>query len=259
MRHNPSTSLLTLVNLYKKLRGVRSEAELNFLLLNAANAITPYRQAAFWVNGLGVKALSGTAQIDANGPYAIWLDLLIRHLVAGSELQPRVIKFEDLPSNIRDDFKTWLPAAVIFIPMLDKGVVRGATLWARDIPWREQELALLTEWSEQCAFAAAVLKSGNRPLLDLVADRIKNPFARRISSSATVEKNLYKKLKKDYILKQTSKKDWYKIGLADNSSDSTTNWENLIDLYFNVASNPSNPALTNGTANLVATIIDSVI
>lgn len=58
----------------------------------------------------------------------------------------------------------------------------------------------------------------------------------------------------NYILRQTSKKDWYKIGLADNSTDSITSWENPIDLYFNVASNPSNPALTNGTATNVLTV-----
>lgn len=58
----------------------------------------------------------------------------------------------------------------------------------------------------------------------------------------------------NYILRQTSKKDWYRIAYADNSTDSSTSWENPIDLYFNVASNPNNPANTNGTATNVLTV-----
>jgi hypothetical protein len=58
----------------------------------------------------------------------------------------------------------------------------------------------------------------------------------------------------NYILRQTTKKDWYRIASANNTTDSQTPWENPIDLYFNVASNPSNPANTNGTATNVLTV-----
>ncbi|MGA1048170.1 MAG: hypothetical protein ACO3UU_09180, partial [Minisyncoccia bacterium] len=58
----------------------------------------------------------------------------------------------------------------------------------------------------------------------------------------------------NYILRKASKENWYRKASGNNSSDTTVNWENPIDLYFNVASNPLNPALTSGTATNVLTV-----
>lgn len=132
--------LAGLLELGRQARQAESPAELQFLLVNDSHTLLPYRQAALWLTD-GVRALSGVMQIEANVPYVLWLNALCGHLAQTPEA--RAIDLDALPEPIARDWNEWLPAQAVWIPLGGDGGV----LFARDLPWRDSEIALLNEWS----------------------------------------------------------------------------------------------------------------
>lgn len=104
--------------------------EVEFAALNLAHTLLPYRQAALWDGG--IVALSGAATVEANSPYVLWLDKLLRATGTG------VIEQSSLPPTQRDPWAEWLPAHAVILPC-----GQGKLLFARDEPFVDHELALL--------------------------------------------------------------------------------------------------------------------
>src|SRR3954469_1734645 len=78
----PVNPLLTLIELAQRARAAASANELAFLAVNDSRALAPYRQAALWLGAGGVHTLSGVVAVEANAPYAQWLDQLCRALAS---------------------------------------------------------------------------------------------------------------------------------------------------------------------------------
>ena len=136
----------TILTLARQARDAESEAELRFLLVNETRALADYRQSAFWLAGLGVRALSGVAQIEANAPYAQWLEKLCTHL-ASTCPQAAIVTAEDLPPALGEEWSEWLPDESAWLPTPARdGVPSGGLLLARERHWTESELAGLREW-----------------------------------------------------------------------------------------------------------------
>jgi len=74
--------LLQLLGLSRRARAARTAEELAFLAVNDTRALVVYRQAALWIAGSGVKALSGVVAPEANAPYTQWLECVLRELQA---------------------------------------------------------------------------------------------------------------------------------------------------------------------------------
>lgn len=138
MERSPFAALL---ELGRKAREAESAKELQFLLVNDSHALAPYRQAALWQADGGIACLSGVVQVERNVPYSLWLDALAQHLSdtghSGS------IDRTALPEALERDWNEWLPGEAIWLPL---GTSAGLLL-ARDLPWRDAETALLTEWA----------------------------------------------------------------------------------------------------------------
>ena len=138
----------TLLSLARQAREAQSEAELRFVLVNDTRALADYRQGAFWVAGLGVRALSGVAQIEANAPYAQWLEKVCAHL-AGACSDAAIVTAEDLPEDLAGEWSEWLPEEAVWLPTpVREGLPAGALLLAREHAWTAAELASLREWLE---------------------------------------------------------------------------------------------------------------
>jgi hypothetical protein len=134
------TPLARLLELSRQARQAETVAELDFLLVNDSHALVPYRQAALWLAGR-TQALSGVMQVEANVPYVLWLDALFRHLAAAPGA--RVIDRTALPSTLCAAWDEWLPEQALWLPLgADSGL-----LLARELPWHEGEIALLSEWA----------------------------------------------------------------------------------------------------------------
>lgn len=138
MERSPFAALL---ELGRKAREAESAKELQFLLVNDSHVLAPYRQAALWQRDGGVSCLSGVVQVERNVPYTLWLDALARHLV--EKEHSGSIVHSALPETLKRDWNEWLPSEALWLPL---GPASGVLL-ARDLPWREAEIALLREWA----------------------------------------------------------------------------------------------------------------
>jgi hypothetical protein len=151
-----SRSLLTLLDLGRRARQTDDPAVLRFMAVNDSHSLATYRQAGLWLEGLGVQALSGVVQVEANAPYALWLNKLCRHLF---DAHPRVapIDARDLPDDMALEWGDWYPNYGLWLPFTadndTDAKVAGGLLLVRDLPWTEPEKALLSEWLELWAHA----------------------------------------------------------------------------------------------------------
>ena len=192
-------ALAALLDLSRRARQARSEAELGFLLVNESLQLVSYRQAVLWEAGVGVKMLSGLVQPEVNAPYALWLKAVCRHLVAaGGSAQPidapRSLDAADLPAALAQEWLEWWPAHAVWIPMpsapqtttAEAPVAGGASagaaggssaaglnqspplpvsaglLLAREAPWSAAELSLLQDWTSAWWHARQSLRRAQR-------------------------------------------------------------------------------------------------
>lgn len=140
--------LVTLLELGRQARQALSARELAFLLVNDSHRLVPYRQAALWFVDGGVDCLSGVMQVEANAPYVQWLARRCAALAAQGEAVR--IEAAALPPGEAAEWNEWLPGQGLWLPLREPGraVPSGGLLLARDLPFSEQEVALLAEWSD---------------------------------------------------------------------------------------------------------------
>jgi HlyD family secretion protein len=148
----PPNPFFALLDLSRRARQASTLPELRFLLVNDSHALASYRQAALWWPDQGVQALSGVVQIEANAPYAQWLDQLCRHC-ANLHAAPQAISAADLPADLAQHWADWLPVNALWLPLSHSSGASaspapspGGLLLARDLPWTPQEMGLLAEW-----------------------------------------------------------------------------------------------------------------
>lgn len=116
-----ASALAGLLDLSRRARQARSEAELCFLLVNDTLSLAPYRQAALWRSDKGLQALSGLIQPEDNAPYAQWLKRLAAHLASSATESPSAgaqpVVAQDLPSELAREWAEWWPAHGLWLPL----------------------------------------------------------------------------------------------------------------------------------------------
>ena len=144
-----------LSELARRSRQAGSDRELGFLLVNDTLDLAHYRQAALWLADEGVWSLSGVVQVDANVPYAQWLDAVARHLQTMGSDGPRLFSALDLPPELADQWAQWWPENGLWLASSAPGVTGGA-IFVSDESWSISATESLHEWSEVWwhAFAA---------------------------------------------------------------------------------------------------------
>lgn len=153
----PPNPLLILLELARHARAAASANELAFLAVNDSRALVPYRQAALWFQSSGVHTLSGVVTVEANAPYAQWLDQLCRVLSERHQATaPLAIDPSQLPPALQAEWNDWLPAHACWLPL--RGLASpGGLLLAGDDALHPNQLAVLGEWMDiwQHAWRAA--------------------------------------------------------------------------------------------------------
>jgi phosphotransferase system IIA component len=149
----------TLVQLLKRARRAATAEELGFVMVNETHALLPYRQAALWqrnASGAGkVLAISGAALVERNAPFMLWLNPAFAALDDGAEAhRARPVDAGSLGGVLGDDWCEWLPAHGLLIPLRTEGQpALGALLLAREQPWSEGDIHLMSELAEGYAYA----------------------------------------------------------------------------------------------------------
>ncbi|HYE36512.1 HlyD family efflux transporter periplasmic adaptor subunit [Methylocaldum sp.] len=157
--------LTTLLLLQKNARHAAELAELAFIAVNDTRQLLEYRQAALWqaLPQSKVAAVSGIALVDPHAPYVTWLQRLGEHLGQGPGENAAAFQAEDLPPELREDWKRWLPRHALWLPFPAKGgPLPGALLLARDQAWNEGEIHLLGELADAYGHAWQALQTRSR-------------------------------------------------------------------------------------------------
>lgn len=163
--------LTALLQLERRAREAPDVAALGFLMVNDTHGIVAYRQAALWLAPGRIAALSGLAQPDRDAPFAAWLAGLLGRLAAGpGATEMRMLTEADAPSP--QGWGDWLPARLIWLPLLHHGRFLGALALAREEPWTEGERRLLDILASGYGHALAGLqprRAGRLPRPPLMA------------------------------------------------------------------------------------------
>ncbi len=174
-------ALATLLYLAKRSREAVDSTELRFVVCNETHALVSYRQAALSLNG-SVGNLSGITSLEANAPYVLWLNKLIKHLGKVSGDHAMMTQASDLSDDLGQEWAEWLPHHGLWIPFRDtNGSVSGLFV-AREEVFSEAEIALLTDWLEIWSQAWRYKQSANG-------------MRRWFRSSNTVSKPIWRSIK----------------------------------------------------------------
>lgn len=147
--------LVALLGLEEHARTAANSTELAFVMVNDSRAVAVYRQAALYVEGEGLRAVSGVTAIETGAPFTLWLERIIPRLAADIS---RLAGPDALAGGDAEEWSEWLPPHMLLMPLKGRDGRRLATLtFARDEEWGEQEIALLSRAAEFYAYAWTVL------------------------------------------------------------------------------------------------------
>jgi hypothetical protein len=159
----------TLVQLLKRARRAASAEELGFVMVNETHALLPYRQAALWqrnAHAAGkVVAISGAAVTERNAPFTLWLNPAFAKL--DDETGKGGIRRVDAASvgsgspgsgnsggALGEAWSEWLPAHGLLVPLqVEAEPALGALLLAREQPWSDGDIHLMSELADGYAHA----------------------------------------------------------------------------------------------------------
>jgi hypothetical protein len=149
--------LSTLVQLLKRARRAATAEELGFVMVNETHALLPYRQAALWqrnARGAGkVLAVSGAAAVERNAPFMLWLNPAFAKLDDGDNANARPVDAGSLGGALGAGWSEWLPARGLLVPLRTGEDALGMLLLAREQPWSEGDVHLISELAEGYAHA----------------------------------------------------------------------------------------------------------
>lgn len=151
--HDPALlPLARLLDLARRARDAASAAQLAYMAVNESRDLVAYRQAVLWQEGRKVIALSGVVAPEANSPYLLWLERLLRRFASAefSGLPALALDAADVDGELSAEWAEWLPAHALWLPYQTKGL-QGGWLLARDDAWQDEEIALLKEWQASWA------------------------------------------------------------------------------------------------------------
>lgn len=163
--------LAVLLDLAHRARSANSAHELGFLLANDSHALAPYRQSAVWLASDGLLTLSGLVQVEANAPYALWLNQVCAHLAEHHGQAVCALTADDLPADLAEPWNEWWPEHALWLALPsptarepEAAVVpcQAGLLLVRDLPWASEDQALLREWAEAWWHAFSALHRARR-------------------------------------------------------------------------------------------------
>lgn len=147
-----------LLTLERKLRRCESRRELLFSAVNDTRGLLRFEQAVLWtvdaLKRIRIEAVSGLAEIDANGPYALWLDRLFRHIADHTEGRVAGISPEDLPAELVDGVGEWIPEYSLHCRLESpQGAALGGIWFTRHDAFDDGEVATVEWLAEAIGFS----------------------------------------------------------------------------------------------------------
>lgn len=161
------TQLLALLD---AVRAARSPAERRFVLLNRSREIVPFHAAVLWQPSQGLLEHAGVSSVDRQGPYALWLQRLLKALAgrpAGA------CSADELSPELAREGAAWWPPHLLWLPA-DEPDTTGAAdeaslLLVREVPWTPAEQDGLARWAALWRLNERAAMASQRRFIDLGA------------------------------------------------------------------------------------------
>ena len=165
MENQPKhTGLGFLLQLEKLARRAETISALHFIVVNETIKLIPFRQAVLWdAQKNKIAAVSGTPSPNADTPYVRWSLKVSRELSQNCDPTPRIVTNEDISENLIQDRMKIMPAYLLWVPLQNgQSIKMGGMLLARNEPWSESELTLISFLAETYAHAWDALSRKSR-------------------------------------------------------------------------------------------------
>ncbi|MCG4454783.1 HlyD family efflux transporter periplasmic adaptor subunit [Pseudomonas sp. MMS21-TM103] len=135
-----------LLALQNQARAATDIDNLAYVLVNDAQPLFDYRHAALLIAGK-VRAVTGISVVEPHAPFVAFVESAANQLLAQSlSDKPHVVNAALLKEQTLTDWQSLSAGSALWIPLLDRQKVLFGGLWiAREQPWSEPELALLTQ------------------------------------------------------------------------------------------------------------------
>lgn len=149
---------LQLIDLQKQALSAKSPEALGFIIANKTHALVRYSQCIFWMGGqseIALRAASGGGEIDAKGPYAQWMQAMVKAALKATDKPLAVIEPGQMPGDLAKDWPVHAAghALILRLETEEDGLLGGVWL-ERDTPFHEAELTILEEL--RSAYSAAL-------------------------------------------------------------------------------------------------------
>jgi len=118
---------------------------LGFCIVNETHNLIEYRQAVlFEARGRNrIVAVSGLPVLQRDAPFMQWMKRLTSYLDATGENEARELSVADVPQELAEGWREWLPRHVIWVPLNAGRKHLGGVLLARERAWAQAETTLL--------------------------------------------------------------------------------------------------------------------
>ncbi|KAF1053610.1 MAG: hypothetical protein GAK43_01332 [Stenotrophomonas maltophilia] len=175
-RDRRAERMALLLQLERRARAQPDVTGLGFLMVNDSRSLFDYQEGYFWQGDPArLRSASGLAEVEANAPFVLYLQRLVRHWRAEEwASKQRALTVADAPVEERADWSDYLPAHLLWMPLpgRDGSCQAGLLLCAEQAPARADQalLELL-----QDAYAHALASLGAPPTQRLLARLRRRP------------------------------------------------------------------------------------
>ncbi len=163
--------LAALTHLEGQVRAAKTVQELQFLSVNETRRLVPYKQlfllsaSPVHSDAYRVTHASSVAVVDRDAPMIVWLEQAVQALRenGSSAEQPMVVTYEHLPATLRAGWGEFVKGQVFWCPLKHPDeTVLGAWWFERDLPWQENDVAIVHRLAGSFAYAWKALSKRER-------------------------------------------------------------------------------------------------
>lgn len=161
------TELDTLLRLIARAQQAQDVPALRFALVNETHALVPYRQALMFERAhsqqkFKLVCASGLSSVAEDSPFSVWVTQFVQRLpLEGGAF---CLDYSDAANQDQPGWMEWLPEHLLMLSVKGASTseVLATAMLARETPWQEQELHLLTQLFDSYGYCLEALKKDGR-------------------------------------------------------------------------------------------------
>lgn len=164
MSRTPAKELLhldLLLQLLNRAQQAQDLPALRFTMVNETHALVPYRQALQFEPAAGQRKLklvcaSGLTSVAEDSPFAVWVTQFAQRLPQDGQIH--CIDHAGAAEIDQPGWAEWLPEHLLLLPIMGpQNRTLGMTLYVRETPWSDHDVALLTRAHEGFGYCLSAL------------------------------------------------------------------------------------------------------